>query len=193
MGQRGLAGKVQVRGSRPATPWRQQASDTLQCTVASWAITQLESGVTHTAQHTSAPPILNLTVKVCCVCHDSPNTAQTFACRCKDASTTQSTLGFRLCGMVVQQAAAASSIPLQQQGAGAGSSSAGHRVLRRDRHWGKQLTADTMADALRSFADNGEQQASRGQAAVLCGGRGGCCCQYLSNNNPWVLTPHMHV
>lgn len=58
-------------------------------------------------------------------------------CRAKDATTTQATLGFRLCGCIVHDA------------------QRGGTPLRRDRHWGKALTPKAACAALAAFADNG--------------------------------------
>eukprot|EP00879_Flechtneria_rotunda_P024184 GHRR01025632.1.p1 GENE.GHRR01025632.1~~GHRR01025632.1.p1 ORF type:complete len:280 (+),score=86.93 GHRR01025632.1:597-1436(+) len=56
--------------------------------------------------------------------------------RLKDASTTQASLGFRVCGVLVHDCKTGSS-------------------WRADRHWGKTLTADTVHQAFHKFADNG--------------------------------------
>jgi hypothetical protein len=67
-------------------------------------------------------------------------------CRCcflraKDASTTQASLGFRVCGVRVAPAASG-------------------QVWAVDRHWGKQLTAATVGQAFTRFAGNGEDAAA---------------------------------
>jgi hypothetical protein len=68
-------------------------------------------------------------------------------CRAKDESTTQASLGLRVCGVMVAQ-----------PGSG--------QVWRVDRHWGKQLTPDTVGHAFTRFADNGETAAA-GRGVVV--------------------------
>ncbi len=57
-------------------------------------------------------------------------------CREKDESSTQCTLGFRLCGLQVFRASE-------------------QAVTKKDRHWGKKLTEADVVPALLEFADNG--------------------------------------
>lgn len=71
-------------------------------------------------------------------------------CRSKDESTTQSTLGFRLCGMVLQRH------PGSNGSSGSNCDSSSCEVERYDRHWGKALTAEGVSEAFRRYADNGE-------------------------------------
>jgi hypothetical protein len=56
--------------------------------------------------------------------------------RSKDESTTQASLGFRICGLQVFR---------RREG----------RMRKEDRHWGKRLAAGDVAPALLDFADNG--------------------------------------
>uniref|UniRef100_A0A383WJ42 Inositol polyphosphate multikinase n=1 Tax=Tetradesmus obliquus TaxID=3088 RepID=A0A383WJ42_TETOB len=56
--------------------------------------------------------------------------------RAKDESTTQASLGFRVCGVM-------------------GAAGSSGQAWRADRHWGKTLTADTVGEAFTRFADNG--------------------------------------
>lgn len=70
-------------------------------------------------------------------------------CRSKDETTTQSTLGFRLCGLKASRA--------DDDGGGGGGGSKEEWCA--DRHWGKTLRGASDVDgALERFASNGERE-----------------------------------
>jgi hypothetical protein len=103
---------------------------------------------------------------------DCTTTCSPHNCRSKDESTTQSTLGFRLCGMVLQQGPGSSSSSGSIGGSNGGSSgnngggssgsngngSSGCAVERYDRHWGKALTTEGVTEALRCYAEVGKHK-----------------------------------
>jgi hypothetical protein len=100
--------------------------------------------------------------------------------RSKDESSTQATLGFRICGVKVARADG--------------------REWRADRHWGKRLGRADALDALRRFADNGVCFQEGAESRGGCGRRGrrwgrparvrqGCRVSSASKSQPLPLNP----